>query len=346
MEPRYTITKESVTVIIDGKTYTVKNGDPSFGEAREAVLREDWERIPILLSKGLGIEKWAKGLFTFRNNFLYYMEDRLSNEMNNRIIAMATAGENPSFLLRFWERLQNNPSWNSVHHLYRFLENHGIAIDQDGTILCYKSVTRDYRDWHSNSIDNTPGQKPRMPRNKISDDYESPCHTGFHVGNLEYATGFHQGNGNRIIICRVDPADVVCVPKVETNKMRVCAYEVLGNYGGTLPSTTFDTTKDKAVQGDMESSASSFADALKGNDRLMGMLSRDMLGNATRKSSGEGVSDLRDEWRALSEMSDDEVSIQSVEILRKYASRSLRIVNASKLRKEELVARILDVRSK
>ena len=78
----------------------------------------------------------------------------------------------------------------------------------------------------------------KVHRNRVSDDPNTPCHFGLHVGSLEYAQSF----GERVVIVRVDPEHVVCVPyDCTSQKMRVCEYEVVGlHIEGHMPSTTID----------------------------------------------------------------------------------------------------------
>jgi hypothetical protein len=324
----YTITRESVTVILDGQTYTVKRGDPNFEDAKDVVLSERWDDLPALLNKGLALEKWAQDMgteeFVFQDNHLHYQGERIPMELNQRMLEMANRGEDPTFLMKFWARLQLNPSWRSVQELYRFLENKGIAIDQDGYILMYKSVRPNWNDWYSDSVCNKVGEKPWMARNKVSDEYNSACHIGFHAGNLAYAQGFHGGSG-RVIIVKVDPKDVVTVCST-AQKVRMNTYGVIGVHGAELPNTVYDTSKDEALS----DAASKVADKLS-------------------QQRGSLPSGIKEPWQTFGDLGDDQLAGQNMDNLRKYASRVLKIVGASKLRKEGvggLVAAIVKARRK
>jgi hypothetical protein len=236
----YHITNDSVTVVLSGKTYTVKRGDENFNKTRQAVLDEEWDSVPILVSKGLAMEQWTRGMFTFKDNHVFFQDEQLPEDINSRLLGMAKAGKDPSRLMRFWQRLQANPSYLSVRQLYNFLQNKHIPIGEDGSFLAYKSVRADYKDHYSGAFDNRPGKAHMMPRNKISDDPSVACHEGFHVGNLSYARGFR--GGSRMVICKVDPADVVCVPNDSSHgKVRVCKYTVVGEHNGyPLPSDIWE----------------------------------------------------------------------------------------------------------
>ena len=235
---KYTATNDSVTVIWQGKPVTVKRGSANFEGLRKAVMEEDWNEVPHHLKSDSSVERWAKGKFKVLNGQISYNGSLLPTDLNNRIFEMATLGQDPSAILNFWERLQRNPSMRSVEQLWNFLNNVGIPLTQDGYFLAYKAVREDFKDCHTGTIDNTPGNVIEMPRNPISDDPAHACHAGLHVGALEYTGSF----GPRQLIVKVDPEHVVCVPNDHSyQKMRVCKYEVIGIHGGDhLPSTTIE----------------------------------------------------------------------------------------------------------
>ena len=151
---------------------------------------------------------------------------------------MASEGKDPTIVMNFWERLSKNPSYRSVQQLWSFLRHQGIPMVPDGCFLAYKGVRSDFKDAHSGKFDNKPGAIHSMPRNKISDDPKEACHEGFHVGALQYAKDF----SDRVVVCKVSPEDVVCVPYDHSaQKMRVCKYEVVGNWNGEfMPDLVFE----------------------------------------------------------------------------------------------------------
>jgi hypothetical protein len=233
----FTLTNESITVVFEGKPHVVQKGSPQFSALRKALIAEDWKAVPKNLTVAKSIKDWAKGKFTLKGDNFSFEGTEIPNNINSRIIQMATKGEDPTPLFKFWERLQKNPSMRSVQQLWTFLEHKGIPITEEGTFLAYKGVKQDFKDAHTGTIDNKPGVVNKMPRNQISDDPNHACHEGFHVGALRYAQSFSA----RVVVCEVDPENVVCVPYDSSHeKMRVCEYRVVGNHNGELlPSTTF-----------------------------------------------------------------------------------------------------------
>lgn len=244
----YTLTNHSITVIFEGKPHVVQKGAPQYKALRAAVLKKDWANVPNHLTVAKSIKDWAKGKFKLNGDCFSYEDKELPNNINARIIEMATKGEDPTPLFKFWERLQRNPSMRSVAQLWPFLSHKGIPLTVDGTFLAYKGVKNDFKDQHSGTVDNSPGVINKMPRNQISDDPNEACHEGYHVGALAYAQTFSQ----RVVICEVDPEHVVCVPyDASQQKMRVCEYKVLGNHNGDhLPSTVFLSDKNKTFKHD------------------------------------------------------------------------------------------------
>lgn len=245
--PAYTQTNESITVMLEGNPYTIKREQDNWDKVRLAIFNEDWDSLGSLVSPKIPIENWASGEFTVEDNLIMYDGEPIAQQLNERILEMAEAGSDPSFMFAFWERLQQNPSSRSVEQLYPFMAHKGIPIVEGGYFLAYKGVNADFTDCHSGKVDNSPGVVNEMKRNRISDDPNHACHFGFHVGDESYATSF----GSRTVVVRVDPADVVCIPfDAGQRKMRVCKYEVIGIYGGQLlPNTSFKEDKIEDITG-------------------------------------------------------------------------------------------------
>lgn len=318
--PSYTITDESITLIWEGKPVTVKKGAPNYAGLRKAILSEDWGSIPGYLTVKTTIETWSHGAFKANGNTITYNDDEIPRSIHDRIYGMLKRGEEPTALLRFYERLSENPSRRSVEQLFPFMEHQGIPLEEDGTFLAYKSVKSDYTDKHTGTIDNTPGTKHKMARNKVSDDPREACHFGFHVGSLKYAKDIFGGAGDKMVICRVDPKDVVSVPYDHSQqKMRVCAYEVVGNYGGQMPSTVIPKADVPKIEKQTK---------------------------ASTLSTNKAATTTDPTWDELDTMQHASLMEVSLDILRKYASHKLKIVGASKIPggKYALVCRIMDVR--
>jgi hypothetical protein len=143
---------------------------------------------------------------------------------------MRREGFNIEPLVAFLEQLMMNPSHRAVEELYGFLEAGNMPITEDGHFLAYKRVNANWTDVHSGTFDNSPGQICEMPRNKVNDDKRQTCSTGLHFCSLDYLKAFM---GARIVILKINPADVVSIPTdYNQAKGRCCKYEVIGEYKG------------------------------------------------------------------------------------------------------------------
>jgi hypothetical protein len=361
----YNVTNDSVTVVIDGRPTTVLRSAPNFVHLRNAIIAERWDDVRAHLKAGSSLARWARGRFSVVDNAVHFDGVPVPSDFNNRIVEMATANESPEPLFNFWERLQRNPSARSVEQLWRFLNLTGIPITEDGHFLAYKGVRMDYKDCHSGTIDNHPGQKPKVPRNKVSDDPQTACHYGLHVGSLEYASSF----GQRVIIVKVDPENVVCVPyDCTSQKMRVCEYEVVGLHGeGHMQSTTVPDsdwmTDDMAADDwdDLDDVDEDFDDDMS-DAAVVQALSE--LDEFTKQEPVEPKTFFLNERQELLPVlkrttktakwireldARDEATLGEVnmDLLRRYASKALRIVGAYRIPggKLGLIAAIMKARS-
>lgn len=302
----------------------MKKGAPNFNQLSKIIREENWDNIEDALTVKKSVESWSKHGFKLENGSFYFEGEPIPNELNTRILDMSTRGEDPISVINFWKRLKKNPSKRSVDQLWDFLRHKGIPLTKAGTFLAYKGVRSDFKDQHSGLFSNVPGAVLEMERNKVSDDPREACHEGFHVGSLEYARGF----SSRVVVCEVDPENVVSVPYDSSNqKMRVCRYKVLGNHNDELlPSTSVEEEFDAAEQ-EEEIPVQVESKVRKGEQKVP---------QRTLKKS----------WKKFHEMGFEKLMEQTIEDLRKYAGKGLDIVGASKIPggKTMLVAQILKAR--
>jgi hypothetical protein len=339
----YTTTNESITVMYEGKPYTVKKGTPNFVNLKKAIDAKLWDEVPDHLTVAKSVQSWSNDSFKIQGSKVTFKDTSIPDGLAKRIVEMASEGADPTALFKFWERLSKNPSFRSVNQLFDFLVHENIPITDDGCFLAYKSVRSDYRDVHSGHWDNRPGNILRMPRNQISDDPQHACHEGFHVGAMGYVRNFHS-NG-KIIVCKVDPEHVVCVPyDAGQQKMRVCEYKVIGNYGAELPSTTVDVVErydndDEEGVGDMEIDEKSPVVTAK-------LKSKPERKKTERSESKPLKNAPKKNWTPFNKMGMAELVKQSLDDLRKYATYGLEIVGASKIPggKTALISKILKSR--
>lgn len=247
-ESTYTgiVTNGSISVTKMGEgvhdAITIHKGDVRFDDAWNIIMkygpedhafREVYENSASIKQK---IESFSFGnlqVDTDREKIMFVYSDTIQIEIPDgleaRIFGMLNEGDSgQDRLLNFANKLMENPSHRAVKELYGFLEHNDIEINDDGTFTAWKKVRGNFFDIHSGTIDNSPGKRPRVPRNMVDEDPNQTCSYGLHVCAKSYLGSFGNGGGSRVVRVVVDPADVVAVPKDYRNaKMRCCGYEVI-----------------------------------------------------------------------------------------------------------------------
>ena len=230
----WTITEQNVVVSFDGQTHIVKRSEALADRLIEAVKAGRIDEIPTLVSKAKQVEVYSDGTFTVRDGRVLVNGVPAPEVLSNKILRFSDEGLPYEPLVRFAEKLQQNPSYRSVNELFRFLEKNDMPLFSDGSFLAYKAVREDFKDVHSGKFDNSPGMVHEMPRNQVDEDCAQHCSHGFHVGNWRYCHEFHPGG--HMLEVKVNPADVVSVPNDLDEKIRVCKYEVIGVVNAELSS--------------------------------------------------------------------------------------------------------------
>jgi hypothetical protein len=229
-------TNGSVTLYLKNECLTVATDHPNYNKIIEAIKAGEFDKIDTLVNVSKAVTQYAKGQITVQNGEVFYGTFALHNTLTNRMLAMMNEGFKFDHMVKFLENLMQNPSNRAVNETYTFLENYGLPITDDGCFLAYKAVRNDYKDIYSGKLDNRVGCAPSMPRNMVDEVYERDCSTGLHVGALDYVVQYGHfvkdseiiEGGNRLLVVKVNPKDVVSVPKYDNHpKMRVSQYLVV-----------------------------------------------------------------------------------------------------------------------
>ena len=229
-------TNGSVTLYLNNECLTVATDHPNYNKIIEAIKSNDFSNIETLVNIAKAVTQYTSGRVKIVNGEIFYGEFAIHNTLSQRIIKMMNEGFKFDHMIKFLENLMQNSSKRSVDETYWFLENYGLPITDDGCFLAYKAVRNNYTDIYSGKFHNSVGKVVSMPRNMVDDNYGVDCSNGLHVGALDYVVGyghFVKGQpvaegGNRLLLVKVNPKDVVSVPKYEGHtKMRVCEYTVV-----------------------------------------------------------------------------------------------------------------------
>lgn len=270
------ITQNSIVANINGFNYVISKGDVGYIQAKEAVKNDDEQSfidacnfekaVSNKLGSGVEVVNTINGEIQ-----ILYNGQPLHNVVTEAMLEMFSEGFDISPLKNFLERLMKNPSKRAVDELYNFLRAMGLVITPDGYFLAYKSVRSDLKDKYSGTIDNTPGISdiPRLERNQVDDNCNRHCSHGYHVGALEYAGpgGWYNNKNDVVVICKIDPADVVSVPTDHSyQKLRCCYYEPIDIYKGELGQRIYsgELNNNKPVN-ETESEYVDFDELLEGN---------------------------------------------------------------------------------
>lgn len=179
---------------------------------------------------------------TTANGRLYLDGVEVHNSLATQVVRFLNDGvDDWKPLVRFFEHVQSNPNDHSREQLFNWLDRRDFTITDSGLIVGYKGVKKhdDGSLWSissgkaivngevkSGSIPNPLGAIIEMPRDQVQWDPSVGCHTGLHVGDYAYASGFAQG---ALLEVHVNPRDVVSVPTdCDWAKVRCCRYRVVG----------------------------------------------------------------------------------------------------------------------
>lgn len=224
----YVLNRGSVILKTDSGTKIYSAGSPEYIQAKELIVTEDEVGLYNLAN---GLENAVKKYKGFRveNDVVFINEQPLPAALGKRLKGFADEGADYNYLLKFWENLKLNPSFNSINNLFDFLERVHCPITSDGLIQCYKTCKSDYWDkFTGKTFHNVPGAVIKVERGTVDDDRERQCSFGAHVGGLTYIHWYgRKDSGDRIMEVFVNPKDFVAVPTDhDFHKARVCEYTV------------------------------------------------------------------------------------------------------------------------
>jgi hypothetical protein len=244
MIPPFVLNENNLSIFLKGNPYNINDAHPNFKKILAGLksgLDEDGLADLIQTSMKEEIAK-AVGV-EFRKDGMILMD---GEPVSEALIARYRFMIDNDFPLEgfklFIQNLAQNPSKDSRKDLYGFLEACTLPITEDGHFLAYKKVKLNYTDCYSGTLDNHIGKIVEMPREKVNSNRNETCSTGLHVCSRGYLGHF---SGNRVVVVKVNPKDVVSVPVDYANaKMRVCRYEVISE----LKDEDTDAIQDMAVK--------------------------------------------------------------------------------------------------
>jgi len=261
----YIINDQSIVIFHDNKPVKVEKTAPEYNRviaAFDLPESEQADAIAEIITKKVG--KFEQDGFTINPDTVTYEGERLPTALADKVRSIAREGLPVTLFKKFWGSLQNNPSANSVRQLYDFLSYKELPITEDGCFLAYKGVNRDGWSCHGNlktkvlkgivdgqgRIKNKVGETIEVLRRDVDDERSHHCSFGLHVGSLDYAESFANG---RVLIVKVNPADVVSVPTdCSCQKCRVAKYEIIDSYETEIKNAVTDADGNPILSEDDE----------------------------------------------------------------------------------------------
>ena len=254
----FIIQGKNVVVVIGNKSHTISSTHITYNKVLDAIKAGDWETVKDVIEPKKVVLNYGAGNVSIQGETLFWKGAEMHNALSKRMIQMLQDGFPIEPLVLFMENLLSNPSFRAVNELYGFLEKNSLPITPDGYFLAYKKVRNDYMDIHSGTFNNSVGYVCEMERNKVDDNQNNTCSAGLHFCSKEYLPNFGSSD-SRIMILKINPADVVSIPTDYNNsKGRACKYVVIGELGVDVDEAFTDSVQENANSIDPENSYQSF----------------------------------------------------------------------------------------
>ena len=238
----YIVKESGVTLFKDGRQFSAPSDFWSFNRIIEKIKNQNFDGIEELFNTKEAVETVQKEVSADLGNTLgeevrivngevFVGDKKVYNSVTQRLVKMLASGFDIKPLSNFLKRLLKNPSRTAIQECYPFMEKADVTIDEEGYIIAYKKVRNDYFDIYSGTVNYNIGNIVEMPRNEVDDNRSNLCSDGLHFCSFSYLGHFGSSisSGNRVLIVKVDPADVVSIPADYNDaKARACRMEVIG----------------------------------------------------------------------------------------------------------------------
>jgi hypothetical protein len=242
----------NVTAVMAGEVYTFGKSHPRYERLIQHIKNNNVEYFEATYDVVSQINEYCDGYVSANGGKMQWDGITMPDMFTGTIMDMIQQGYPFEPMLNFLDNMSQNPSDHAIVELFEFMENKNMPITPDGHFLAYKAVKGDYKDIYSSTFDNSVGSVCSVPRNQVDNNRNNGCGKGLHVGAFDYAKSYggidlddnEGGAGNKLMICKVNPRDVVSVPSDHRfQKLRCCRYEVVSEFED-LFKTVVHMTKD------------------------------------------------------------------------------------------------------
>jgi hypothetical protein len=271
----YIVQGSNITVVIGTTPHTVSKSHIAYNKLLNAIKAGDWETVQNIIEPKKAVINFGQGNIEIQGDQIFWKGREMHNALTKRMVAMIQEDFPVEPLVAFMENLMENPSKRAVNELYGFLEKNTLPITSDGCFLAYKKVRADYLDCHSGTVLNKPaaymtdedtaaleeavGKNSEvtvavedgvtvvsMERNLVDDDQNRTCSTGLHFCSKDYLSVF---GGDRIVILKINPRDVVSIPNdYNDSKGRCARYEIVDEIDKDKADEAFAKSVQEAAE--------------------------------------------------------------------------------------------------
>lgn len=227
MNHAYTVSNGTLTLSLGDKTHTLSKTSPYYNAVLNALVAESWDKVADILARSTRIltpittlAGKAQASIVIGGEKLELRTDQ-ANLFTKALEEAKVAGDINRFTL-FLSYLTNNPKGPSIaNELYSFMLKNECTIAPNGLIQAWKGVTRVYKSPFTDKVQYSLNKMFRMERTKVDANPANPYSYGLHVGNKSY------NFGDIVTKVYIHPADVVCVPTLNSGAIRVCRFLML-----------------------------------------------------------------------------------------------------------------------
>ena len=238
-----------VNAIAGGQAYTFDKNHHNYSSLVRHLKSDNVEHFEAAYDIAASVEHFCDGYVHIKNGTLNWNGIPMPELFSDRIMQMRKEGFEFEPMLNFLNNLNDNPSDKAIVELFDFMQHKHLPITDDGNFLAYKAVKEDFTDIYTGNLDNNVGSTVSVDRSSVDSNRDQGCGHGLHVGSIDYVTSYggidldnkdDNNGGNQIVVCKVNPRDVVSVPTCSRyQKLRCCQYEVVA---------IFDDVFDKSVE--------------------------------------------------------------------------------------------------
>ena len=261
-EYTYMSTGNMLFICAEGRTWLLGDSEDGKKEKVLKLIKEKapWKDLKAILDvkKDEKLREWCEEAniegsgISFGSDTIYIDGEPIYGSLCRQIETMHREGLPLDPMVNFVRKMRENPSYRIRNQLWGFIEacqeEGGFTIAEDGDIMAYKVVSSDFKDKHTGTFDNSIGAVVEMPRSEVDDDPNNTCSSGLHFCAYSYVNSF-SSIGDRLVLVKINPADVVSIPKDYGNaKARCCRYKVVSEINAPLKKTVWKDEEECPVQ--------------------------------------------------------------------------------------------------